>query len=73
MLAIRADTFSNALKNTNILLLENLRDAHNQKNKDLREQFTGEIWMLSIRNALHPRKQTWAEHSIWLKAKLFST
>ena len=43
MLAIRADTFSNALKNTNILLLENLRDAHNQKNKDLREQFTGEI------------------------------
>ena len=35
MLAIHADTFSNALKNKNTLLLENiiLRDAHNQKNK----------------------------------------
>ena len=40
MLAILADTFSNALKNTNTLLLENTCDAHNRKKKDSREQFT---------------------------------
>ena len=40
MLVILADTFSNALKNTNNLLLENTCDAHNRKKKDIREQFT---------------------------------
>jgi len=83
MLAIHDETFSNALKSKNTLLLENiiLRDAHNQKNKDLREQFTIlkkcrrkfeclVYEMLFIRQERKPELNTRSDS---IKAKLYRT
>ena len=81
MLAIHADTFFNALRNINTLLLgKHLCDAHNQRNKDLQEQFIilkkcrGKfeclIYEMLFIQEVKPELNTQSDS---IKAKLFST
>ena len=70
MLVILADTFFNSLRNTSTLLIgKHMRDAHNQRNKDLQEQLTilkkcrGKFECLIYEMLFIQEKK---EHSVWL-------
>ena len=80
MLAILADTFFSALRNINTAIGKHLRDAHNQRNKDLQEQFTilkkcrrkfeCLIYEMLFIQEVKPELNTQSDS---IKAKLFST